>query len=100
MCAVMLGHVDELGGFLDDLEGGFEDGLGLSYESDDSAVGGLAGVNVEEFDAIDLLNLGSNLIDNIHVAAFADIRHAFNELFHFFRVFVLCKDTKKNKFGY
>ena len=80
--AVVLRHVDELGGFLDHLVGGLEDGLGLTDEGDDGAVGGLAGVYVEELDTFDLFNLGSDLIDDIHVAAFAYIRHAFNELLH------------------
>ena len=79
---VVLGHVNELGGFLDDLVGGFEDGLGFTDEGDDGAVGGLTGVDIKEFDTFDLLNLGSDLIDDIHVAAFAYIGHAFNELFH------------------
>ncbi len=93
MGAVMLGHVDEFGGFLHHLIGGFEDGLGLADEGDDGAVGCLAGVDVEELHAIDLFNLGSHLVDDIHVAAFADIRHAFNELFHDVLFLVCCKDT-------
>ena len=44
--AVVLRHVDELGSFLDHMVGGLEDGLGLTDEGDDGAVGGLAGINV------------------------------------------------------
>ena len=79
---VVLGHIDKFGSLLHHLIGGFEHRLGLTHEGDDGAVGGLAGVDIEELHTFDLLNLGSHLIDDIHVAALADIRHAFNKLLH------------------
>ena len=82
MGAVVLRHVDKLGGFLHHLVGGFEYGLGLTHKGDDSTVGSLAGIDVQQLHTFHLLNLGSHLIDDIHVAAFTDIRHTFNKLFH------------------
>ena len=77
----------------DHLIGGFEHGLGLADKSDDGAVGGLTGIDIEQFDTLDLFDLGGDLIDNIHVAALADIGHTFNKLLHYFRFYVFCKDT-------
>ena len=90
---VVLAHVDEFGCLLDNLVGGLENRLGFTDEGDDGAVGGLAGVDVEEFHTLDLLNLGSHLIDDIHIAPFADIGHTFNKLLHLAEYLVFCKDT-------
>ena len=91
---VMLRHVDKLGGFLHHLVGGLEHGLRLTDEGDDGTVGGLAGVHIEKLHTLDLFNLGSDLIDDIHVAALADIGHTFNKLFHNCIKFYFCKCTK------
>ena len=80
--AVMLTHVDEFGGFLHHTEGGLASLLRLTHEGDDSAVGGGTRVDVEKFDTFNLLDFSGHLVDDIHVASFADIGDALNQLFH------------------
>lgn len=82
MSAMVVAHVDEFGSLLHHAESGFASLLGLAHESDDSTVGRCAGIDVKQFHTFNLLNLGSHLIDDIHVATFANIGHAFDKLFH------------------
>ena len=82
MFAMMLAHVDELAGFLDGLESGFHDRIGLPYESHYGTVGGLSRVYVQELHAFDFFHFVGNLLDDRHVAPFAEVGHAFNDFFH------------------
>ena len=96
---VVLGHVDKLSGLLNHLISSLKHRLGFTYEGDDSTIGSLTRVDVKEFHTFHLLNLGSHLIDDIHVAPFADIGHAFNKLLHFFIFYILCKYTNNILFA-
>ena len=78
MCPVVLPHVYDLAGLLRSTEGGLHDSLGPTYEGDDGAVGGLAGVHIEEADTFHRLYLVCNLLDDTHVAPLAEIGHALN----------------------
>jgi len=77
--AVVLGHVDELLGLAGGADGGLDHRLRRADEGDHRAVGGLARVDVEEFDALDGFDLVGDLPDDGQVAAFAEIRDAFDE---------------------
>ena len=79
----MLAHIDEFGGLAHASYGGLEDGLGFADERHDRAVGGLARVNVKQTHLPALLYLGGDGVDHRAVAALAEIRHAFYDLFHF-----------------
>ena len=82
MGAVVVAHVDEFSGFLHHAESGLACLFGLAHKGDDGAVGGLAGIYIKEFYSLDLLNLGGDLVNDIHVASFADIGDALDKLFH------------------
>ena len=75
-------HVDELGGTAHAAEGGFAYGVGLAHEGDDSAVGGLARVDVEEADAFDALDGVGDGFYGLFVAAFREVGHTFDDFFH------------------
>ena len=53
MGSVMVSHVNELLGLGRAAESGFAYGGRFSHESDDSAVGGYARIDVQYFDALD-----------------------------------------------
>ena len=80
---VVLAHVNEFGGFLHHTVSGFAHRLRLTHEGDDGAVGSHTGIHVQQLDAFHFLDFSGHLVNDILVAAFADIRHAFDELFHY-----------------
>ena len=51
---------------------------------DDSTVRCLAGIHVQKLHTFHLLYFGGHLVNDIHVAALADIGHALDKLFHFY----------------
>ena len=78
----MLTHVDKLSGALYALECSFEDSLWTTYECYHSTVGRLARIHVQNFHTTCLLDRSDDRIDDFHVAALAEIRHAFDDSFH------------------
>ena len=46
------------------------------------AVGALAGVDVQQLDALDAFNDVGDLLDDRQVTAFGEVRHTFNDFFH------------------
>ncbi len=83
MGSLVLAHVDEFGGLLHSLESGFDDRFGAADEGDDGAVGGFAGVDVEQADAARPLDGRSDAPDHLPVASFAEIGDAlYDSLFH------------------
>src|ERR1700687_2541027 len=76
--ALMLGEIDQFGGFAYPANGGFLDGFALPYECDDAAV--VVGIHfaVEKINARDLHGF-DNRVDFGRVAAFGKIRNAFNK---------------------
>ncbi len=89
MSTVVVSHIDELLGLGGAAEGGFADGTGLADESDDGAVGGHAGVDVEHLDALDGGDGGYDVVNHGFIASFAVVGDAFDDLFHFDR-FMRC----------
>ena len=79
---MVVAHIDKFGSFLYNTEGGLACLLWFAHESDDSAVGGLAGIHVKEFYTFYFFNLGCHLVNDIHVASLADIGNALDKLFH------------------
>jgi hypothetical protein len=82
MCAMMMTHVDKLGSAFHALKGCFDNGVGLAYECDYSAVCGLAGINVKKLYVGSALYCVGYTFYYVHVAPFAEVGHAFYDLFH------------------
>ena len=81
MGAMMAAHVYQLARRLHGTESGLADSLRLADKGDDGAVGGLAGVYVEQQHALDTFHSTGYLFDDFWIAPFAEIRYAFNKLF-------------------
>ncbi len=82
MVALVLTHVDQ---FLSLSDGGkrrLANRVRFTDKRHDRAVGRRSGINVEQFDAVDTLDLVRDLPDNGHIAAFAKIGDTFDQLFH------------------
>ena len=80
---MVLPHVNQLSCLPYRPEGGLHHGFRLTDEGDNRAVGGLAGVDVEQCDTGRARYLGSNLFDGLCVAAFAEIGDAlYDSSFH------------------
>ena len=77
----MITHIDYLSGFLHALEGSFQHRFRLSDERNNRTVSRFTRINVEQFDTVNRLDSGSNLLDHSLVAALAKVRHAFNNTF-------------------
>ena len=82
VAAVMLRHVDGLGGALASAEGRLDDRLRRADEGDDRAVGVFARIDVEQRHAADSLDLRRDAADHRGVAPFGKIGHAFHQLAH------------------
>jgi hypothetical protein len=83
MGAVMYVHVDKLGGTLHTAESSLDHSLWLAHKCHYGAVGGFAGVYIEETDGFNALYGVAYLLDNGAVAPFAEIGHTFdNSFFH------------------
>ena len=89
MSPVVVAHIDQLRSLLHHAESSLAARFGLADESDHGTVRGGTGVYVKQFNTFYLFNLGGHLIDDIHVAALADIGHALNKLFHKMYIFIL-----------
>ena len=81
VCPLVLAHVYQLTGFFDKPEGRLNYRLRLPDKSDHRAVGGLAGVHIQQFYTLYGFYLRCNGIYYRLITAFADIGHTFNELF-------------------
>ncbi len=80
--ALVRPHVDDLGGLGDGAEGRFRGGFGGADERDHGPIGRGAGVDVQQLDLTDGLDLADDGPDLLLVAALAEIGDAFDEL-HF-----------------
>lgn len=76
-------HVDQLGSPLHPRKGGFDDRFGRADERDDSPVGRLAGIHVQQLDAPGGFDGRCDLTDYCLVASLAEIRDTLHDtLFH------------------
>ena len=76
-------HVDQLGSPLHPRKGGFDDRFGRADERDDSPVGRLAGIHVQQLDAPGGFDGRCDLTDYSLVASLAEIRDTLHDtLFH------------------
>ena len=82
MFALVFAHVDQAGGGPDGGKGGFDHRLGRSDKGDHRPVGSLARIDVQQFDAFDGFDGIGDLFDDGHIAALAEIGHAFDEWRH------------------
>ncbi len=86
MRPVVVPHVDNLSRAFHPLESRFQHGVHGSDKGNYRPVGRFARIDIQDFDAIfadpragDRID---NLVDDIRVASFAEIRHAFDDGFH------------------
>ena len=79
MFAVVLPHVDQFGRFGDAAEGRLDHRRGGAGEGHHGAVSGLPRVHVQELGALDRLEPGGDAADDLRVAAFGEVRHAFDQ---------------------
>ncbi len=82
MLAGVGGHVDHLGCGPCCSHGRFDDWCRFTGEGDDSAVGGLAGIDVEELHSVHGLDLVGDLADDVQVAALAEVGNALDQPGH------------------
>ena len=83
MSAVMVTHIDKFASLFHNLESGLYHRLGTAHKGNHRAVSGLAGVNIQKFHTRGTLDNCRNLIDNSHVAPFAEVGHTFHKSVHF-----------------
>mgnify|MGYP007050063394 CR=1 FL=1 len=82
----MAAHINHLGSLADTAESSLDHVVGVAYESNDSAVGSLAGVNVEQPDAGHALDSISDFFDFGFVASLREIGDTLdNTGFHRYR---------------
>jgi hypothetical protein len=93
MGTVMLSHVDEFASTLHALERSLYDSLWAADECHDCTVGRLARINVQNLHATCLLNRSYDSSYYFHIAAFTEIRHAFDNSFHIYVEFLSIKFT-------
>ena len=82
MCAVVVAHVYELGGFLHAAHGGVENSVGFSHEGHYRAVGGLAGIHVEQLYLAAFLYGGGDGVDYFLVTSLRKVGDTLDDLFH------------------
>ena len=82
MGTMMLTHVDKFASALYALERSLYDSLWAADECNDCAVGRLTRINVQDLHTTSFLDRCYDRIDDFHVAAFTEIRHAFDDSFH------------------
>ena len=80
--AVVLRHVDQLGGLSGRPEGRLLDRFGFADERDDGAIGALARVHVQQADALDALDGGGDLADHGTVSALGEIGNTLDYFLH------------------
>ena len=78
----MLAHINDLARFLDSLERSFHHRIRFAHESDHGTVGRLPRIHIQKLHTFNLFHFIGNLLDNRHVAAFAEVRHALDDFFH------------------
>ena len=81
MGALVLGQIDEFGGFADPANGRFLDGLTLADKRDHAAVVVGVHLSIQEIDAVDFHGVDDG-VDFGLVAAFGEIRNAFHQRRH------------------
>lgn len=79
MLAVMMAHVDQLGGLLDSAESRFHHFFRLSDKGDHCTVGRCTRIHVKEPYPFNALGCIGNLLDNLHITSLAEIGDAFNK---------------------
>lgn len=72
---MMLTHVYKLSGFSHCSECSFHHVIRFANEGYDRAVGCFARIDVKQFHTLHALHCIRNLTDDVHIAAFAEIRH-------------------------
>ncbi len=82
MRPAVMAHVDKLGGTLHTPESCFYNCLRGPHKGDYRAVGGLAGVDIEELYPPCFGYGFDDAVDFLLVAPFAEIGHTFNQSFH------------------
>jgi hypothetical protein len=82
MGTMMLTHVNELTSALYALERSLNDSLRAADKCHDCTVGGLTWVHIKNLHTTSLLDRSYDRIDDFHIAAFTEIRHAFDNSFH------------------
>ena len=75
MSTMMLTHVNKLSGFSHCSECSFHHVIRFANEGYDRAVGCFARIDVKQFHTLHALYCIRNLTDDVHIAAFAEIRH-------------------------
>ena len=80
MSTMMQPHVDELSGTLHRVEGSLAHLLRRAHEGHHRAVCSIARVHIKQFHSFVFLNLVGDLLNHIHVASLAEVRHALNNL--------------------
>ena len=82
MVTLVLTHIDQFLSLFDGGKRSLADGVRLTDKRHDRAVCRRSGINVEQLDAVNTLDLVGDLPDNGHIAAFAKIGDTFDQLFH------------------
>ena len=101
MCTVMLTHIYKLSGFAHCSEGSLHHVVGFANEGYDCAVGCFARVYVEQLYTLNAFYCVSNLTNNVHVAALAEVRHTLYNLLclcHSVRYYVSSKFVSMQKY--
>jgi hypothetical protein len=81
--ALVLRHVDQLGGLSDQPEGSLDHRVGRPGKGDHRPVGSHTRIDIEQHRALGVGDLGRDGVDDGPVPAFADVRHALDELHGF-----------------
>ena len=82
--SVMDAHIDEFRCFGGSAERSFQNVFRLSYESHYGAVCGLAGIDIQYLYFLYRCNSLNYTVDDRAVASLAEIRHAFDDSFHYY----------------
>ena len=81
MFALVLAHIDQFGSLLMARKAACTTGSGSPTKVTTVRLVALSGVDVEQLDAFYAFDFVGNLFDDVHVAPFAEVGHAFDELF-------------------
>ena len=77
---MVLSHINQFASLFHCLEGGLNHRCGVTDKCDHCAIGSLTWVYVQQFHAIGTADNVGNLLDDVHVAALAEVGHAFHDL--------------------
>ena len=82
----MLAHVNQFTCFLHGQECGLNHHVGATHKGYHRSVGGLSWVYIEQFNTFNLFDNTGYLVNDFHVAAFAEIRHTLYKLLYIVHV--------------